>query len=504
MTQPRNQLVDPTHAGTFHCVNRCVRRSWRCGFDKYLGESYEDRKSWAEARIMKSLILTFFGLLLAGTSMANDPVWSHSRAGDGNFPDIAHTLLVADQALYVAGGVSRSAGDLQVPRGFLARHDQQSGAQLWAVEILPASLNTLGLQCSVARQLPNSLGIAVGCSSAIDGYGVFVFSADGAPRWSVLIGTSDAEQDVFGGLAVDTQGRLFLAGTHRTGAIDSVRVHALSPGGQALWNADYPGPENAANAVAIVADELGGAVVAGTITTKDRYIELLVVRFSAIGALAWHRGFGGPDGGSIDEASDLVLHGGEIYVAGTINGDTEAGSDGFLARLGMDGSPAWQVSFDAGTGSAESFRALAVDAGGAYAVGASTMDGDRSDTLIAAFSPQGALSWSHRTPAAFGTQNRYWDIDLDAAGKPHVAGAAALVFGSTAAIYDSFSTDGRLLRREAYTGPVGVAEARALGVDSGGNVYLAGTVTATSTGFDAMTLRYDEDQLFSDGFGPSH
>ena len=437
--------------------------------------------------------------------MANDPIWSHRRAGDGNFSDVAHTVLVADQALYVAGAVVRSAGALQLPRGFLARHDQRSGAQLWAVEILPASLNTLGLQCSVVRQLPNSLDIAVGCGSAIDGYGVFVFGADGAPRWSLLVGTSDVEQDVFGGLAVDAQGRLFLAGTHRTGAINSVRVHALSPSGQALWNADYAGPENAANAVAIAADELGGAVVAGTITTKDRYIEVLAMRFSAAGAVAWHRGFGGPDGGSIDEASDIVLHGGEIYVAGTLNGHTEAGSDGFLARLGMDGSIIWQASFDAGSGSAESFQALAVDAGGgAYAVGASTIDGERSDTLIAAFSPQGALRWSHRTPAAFATQNRYWDIALDAAGKPHVAGAATLEFGSTAAIYDSFATDGRLLRREAYTGPAGVAEARALSVDSRGNVYLAGTFTAASTGFDAMTLRYDEDQLFSDGFDPNH
>lgn len=53
MTQPRSQLVDPTQAGTFHCVNRCVRRSWLCGFDKYLSKSYEHRKSWVEARILE-------------------------------------------------------------------------------------------------------------------------------------------------------------------------------------------------------------------------------------------------------------------------------------------------------------------------------------------------------------------------------------------------------------------------------------------------------------------
>ena len=53
MTQPRSQLVDPTQAGTFHCVNRCVRRSWLCGLDNYLGKSFEHRKSWVEARILE-------------------------------------------------------------------------------------------------------------------------------------------------------------------------------------------------------------------------------------------------------------------------------------------------------------------------------------------------------------------------------------------------------------------------------------------------------------------
>ena len=53
MTQARSQLVDPTQAGTFHCVNRCVRRSWLCGFDNYLHKSFEHRKSWVEARILE-------------------------------------------------------------------------------------------------------------------------------------------------------------------------------------------------------------------------------------------------------------------------------------------------------------------------------------------------------------------------------------------------------------------------------------------------------------------
>ena len=37
----------------FTGVNRCVRLSWLCGFDKYLGKSFEHRKSRVEARILE-------------------------------------------------------------------------------------------------------------------------------------------------------------------------------------------------------------------------------------------------------------------------------------------------------------------------------------------------------------------------------------------------------------------------------------------------------------------
>ena len=62
MTQPRSQLVDPTQAGTSHCVNRCVRRSWLCGLDKYLSKSFEHRKSWVEARILELFTILACGV----------------------------------------------------------------------------------------------------------------------------------------------------------------------------------------------------------------------------------------------------------------------------------------------------------------------------------------------------------------------------------------------------------------------------------------------------------
>jgi REP element-mobilizing transposase RayT len=53
MTQARSQLVNPNCAGTYHCINRCVRRSWLCGFDTYTKQSFEHRKPWVEKRILE-------------------------------------------------------------------------------------------------------------------------------------------------------------------------------------------------------------------------------------------------------------------------------------------------------------------------------------------------------------------------------------------------------------------------------------------------------------------
>jgi REP element-mobilizing transposase RayT len=70
MTQPRSQLIQTGTAGTFHCVQRCVRRAFLCGIDDYTGQSFEHRKAWVNARI--ALIASCFAAdVLAYTVMSN-------------------------------------------------------------------------------------------------------------------------------------------------------------------------------------------------------------------------------------------------------------------------------------------------------------------------------------------------------------------------------------------------------------------------------------------------
>jgi REP element-mobilizing transposase RayT len=53
MTLPRSQQIDLAVTPYYHCVSRCVRRSFLCGEDAVSGRSYEHRRDWLEQRILK-------------------------------------------------------------------------------------------------------------------------------------------------------------------------------------------------------------------------------------------------------------------------------------------------------------------------------------------------------------------------------------------------------------------------------------------------------------------
>jgi REP element-mobilizing transposase RayT len=51
MPTPRNQQISISDTPYYHCISRCVRRTFLCGIDKLTGKDYSHRKVWFSERL---------------------------------------------------------------------------------------------------------------------------------------------------------------------------------------------------------------------------------------------------------------------------------------------------------------------------------------------------------------------------------------------------------------------------------------------------------------------
>ncbi len=61
---PRSQIVVVNVVGVYHCITRCVRRAFLCGYDQYSGKDYDHRKEFIRRRLQE--LASVFGIDICG------------------------------------------------------------------------------------------------------------------------------------------------------------------------------------------------------------------------------------------------------------------------------------------------------------------------------------------------------------------------------------------------------------------------------------------------------
>ena len=86
MTTARRKQLRLDVTSVYHCVTRCVRRSFLCGYDKLTRKNYDHRRAWIEQRLL--LLAEVFCIELAGYSIMSN----HYHVVLNVNTDLAHTL----------------------------------------------------------------------------------------------------------------------------------------------------------------------------------------------------------------------------------------------------------------------------------------------------------------------------------------------------------------------------------------------------------------------------
>ena len=120
MPQPRKSQVCLIDTPYYHCVSRCVRRSFLCGMDKYSGKSYEHRRGWVEKRLL--FLSTFFAIdICAYAVMSNH----------------THVVLHVDKALADSWDMNTVLSRYhQLHKGTLLTHKYLKGEKLSPGELI--------------------------------------------------------------------------------------------------------------------------------------------------------------------------------------------------------------------------------------------------------------------------------------------------------------------------------------------------------------------------------
>jgi hypothetical protein len=397
---------------------------------------------------------------LAGNVLANVHTWSFGMApwtrqfGTAG-SDVARALA-ADRAgdVYVAG-YTNGALDGETSAGgydlFVTKYDR-AGARLWTRQLGTAgndyayALATDAAGNAVAAGYTNS---ALDGQTSAGGYDLFVTKYDpaGARLWTRQLGT--AANDYAYALASDPGGNVYVAGA-TAGALDGqtsaggydLFVTKYDPAGARLWTRQL-GTAGDEAALAVTADPLGNAYVAGTVggaldgQLSAGSTDIFVVKYAANGTKQWTRQLGTA---GRDDAYALTSDPfGNVYVAGNaggaLDGQTSAGDpDFFVTKYEATGAKQWTRQLGTagadplgGMTSWDQAYAITSDAAGNVYVAGYTqgaLDGQSSaggyDLFVTKYDTSGVRQWT-RQLGTTGTEEAY-AITSDAAGNVYVAG----------------------------------------------------------------------------------
>ena len=326
------------------------------------------------------------------------------------------------------------------------------------------------------------------------------YDSFGVEQWSKTWGGTGV--DYVYALTLDTSGNIYVAGdtnsSDRTAGIEDQTLVKYDSSGVEQWSKTWGGT-GTDTAFALTVDTSGNIYVVGFTNsaglTAGDYDQTLV-KYNSSGVEQWSKTWGGT---GADTATAIALDSSNnIYVAGDTgsSGLTAGLADQTLVMYNSSGVEQWSKTWG-GTGS-DYANDLVLDASGNIYVAGTTNStglttGDYDQTLVK-YNSSGVEQWS-KTWGGTGADTAK-ALSLDTSGNIYVVGNANST-GLTAGDYDQTLVKYNSSGVEQWSktwGGTGADTANDLVLDASGNIYVVGHANSTDLatgGYDQTFLKYD-------------
>ena len=333
-------------------------------------------------------------------------------------------------------------------------------------------------------------------------YGTIKYNASGSQLWVARYDGPGNRYDEAFGLAVDSLGNVYVTGDSN-GAYPSANDYATikyNPSGSQLWVARYDGPAHSVEyANAIVVDDSGNVYVTGaSYGGHTKNYDYATIKYNASGSQLWVARYDGPEN-DWDLAYALAVDSsGNVYVTGRSDGnDTNYGYA--TIKYNASGSQLWVARYDGPDYCNSHAKAIALDSSGnVYVTGWScwSYGSDTADYATIKYDSSGSQLWVARYNGPDNAGDKANAIAVDGADNVYVTGCIDKIYLNKSESYADYGTikydsSGSQLWVARYDGPGNsYDEAKAIAVDSSGNVYVTGESTGSSGTDDYATVKY--------------
>jgi uncharacterized delta-60 repeat protein len=295
-------------------------------------------------------------------------------------------------------------------------------------------------------------------------------------------------------VASDSSGNIYVTGTSydSNGTSNYVTIKYDSNSNQ-KWVARYNGPANSDEDARSIALDISGNVYVTGMSYSSTEADYATIKYDPNnGSQKWFARYSGT-ANIWDEAYAIAIdnNSGNIYVTGTSYNSSE-NADYATIKYDPNGIQKWAARYNGTANSDDSVVAIASDSSGnIYVTGTSYDSNGRSDYATVKYNSSGSQRWAARCNGPENGGNDARAMALDSSGNIYVTGASSDSSGNGDFMTVKYDPNGNQKWAAPYAGPAnGWDSPGAIVLDSSGNVYVSGE-SYNGTDADYATIKYD-------------